>query len=131
MFRNIILGIMLMVLYHLQSCQVQRPEAGSSTQQPAFVHANFLQIQCTECHEVDRPAAFLGQPHGGGKNCEQCHKSSDEKKGWLPRRSYNHKPEPTSCLDCHIKERPKLPHPASGDCVTCHKYPKWLPLKTS
>lgn len=130
-FDKIIIGFVGLVLYHLLSCQVQRPEATGTAQNPAFIHANFLQTQCSECHESDRPEAFLDQPHGGGKNCEQCHKSSDEKKGWLPRRSYSHKPEPASCFDCHIKERPKPPHPATGDCVSCHKYPKWLPLRAS
>lgn len=117
---------------YLNACQIETPQADDSSQSPKFVHANFLQNKCTECHETDRPKAFKGLPHGGGKNCEQCHLSKDDKSGWLPRRSYTHKPDPSSCLDCHVKERPDPPkHPAEPqECATCHKYPKWLPLKS-
>lgn len=127
---------LLTLLWHLvivSACQVSRPQAGKTSEQPSFEHAKFVQTACTECHEKDRPEAFLTVPHGGGKNCEQCHVSKDEKNDlthWLPRRSYSHKPDPTACFDCHIKERPDTKtHPKTGECVGCHKHgPIWKPI---
>ena len=37
----------------------------------------------------------------------------------------------TECARCHEPDRPKTStHPASGDCLPCHKYPSWAPTSS-
>lgn len=107
-------------------CSVDRPGAGDDYQKPLFKHA-LTTDPCTKCHEKDRPAAFLDQPHGASRICSDCHTSKDDNSGWLPRIPYSHDPVPKSCFDCHIKERPPPPHPDQGQCAGCHAYPTWQP----
>lgn len=107
------------------ACNVERPGAGEDYQSPRFSHAAVSGETCASCHEKDRPAPFKETPHGGGKDCQTCHNPSDDRKGWLPRRAFDHQPAPSSCLDCHIKQRPEPPHAETGDCAGCHQYPAW------
>lgn len=108
------------------SCEPKRP----GTEQPANVRVKFDHglvnaSVCSGCHAKDRPANFLGQEHGGGADCKKCHALKNDSSGWLPRLPFSHDPKPTSCLECHIKDRPPRPHPPEGNCVTCHQYPSW------
>ena len=117
--------IVSLLIHCLTACQVDTPKAGDESQQPKFFHANFLKNPCTECHEKDRPAEYKKYPHGGGRNCGDCHISKDNNAGWLPRRSFSHKPDPQNCLDCHVKDRKKGEHHGTTDCACCHKNPDW------
>lgn len=119
-------------------CGVSQPGVGSDYSSPKFVHTNF-QTTCIECHEKDRPIS----PHVQKTDCVSCHNTSDTAAGWLPLKTassgstsggttggtaaFSHVPAPTSCITCHADDRPAAPHTQSGDCVSCHSFPKWKP----
>jgi len=113
----------------LTRCQVERPSAGSEAQQPRFAHADFIRkTKCTECHESSRPGPFKDQPHGAKKDCGgDCHIPQDNPgkvSGWITRVKYDHKPTPTTCFECHLKEdRPDTQSHANvppTQCIGCH-----------
>ena len=113
------------------ACNIQRPGIGSDDYEtPKFTHAAFQQ-ECATCHEKDRPAqnADGTAPHGGGKDCVACHKSSDTQSGWAAGVPFTHPPPVTTCLPCHKVDRPvSPPHPtAPADCVSCHRFPSFTP----
>jgi hypothetical protein len=43
--------------------------------------------------------------------CASCHSQGG---------GFSHSPTPLACEHCHTADRPVPPHPASGDCSTCH-----------
>lgn len=119
-------AVLFALLIALVGCEPKRP----STEKPEgvrtlFNHGLVNTSVCSGCHAEDKPAAFLGQEHGGGQDCKNCHAVKNDSTGWLPRLAFSHNPAPTSCLECHIKDRPPLPHPEGGNCVSCHQYPSW------
>jgi hypothetical protein len=136
--KKISILVPLISLTWLCGCQVETPAASTEAQQPLFVHAKFIKNACVECHEKDRPEPFKKQLHGANKDCGgQCHISQDNPgkvSGWTTRKKYDHKPEPPTCFECHLKnDRPDSDSHKSvppTQCITCHKYPKWLPLRT-
>jgi hypothetical protein len=122
----------------LNQC-AEQPSAGDESPSTKFSHTVIANgTACTECHAKDRPAP----PHVEDGDCGTCHNFSDTKSGWLPLKgtssnsdpgtdpgteTFSHEPPPTSCISCHAKDRPAAPHVQSGDCVTCHTFPKWKP----
>lgn len=117
------------ILLAFGACDVERPSVSDQTfKQPKFTHATLTTATCVECHESARPEPDdEGNKHGNGEDCGGCHEPSDTKAGWMPPKSFSHQPPPKSCVGCHSNDRPKPPHPKSGDCVSCHKYPNWEP----
>jgi hypothetical protein len=94
---------------------------------------------CEICHSDNNTTApKLGRPttetHPKVGDCKGCHTYNN----WndVNVANYNHDPAPASCLGCHDKQPntnatyrgiPVEPHPASGDCITCHTIASWLP----
>jgi hypothetical protein len=94
---------------------------------------------CAGCHTgTNTIMPKLGRPvrpdHPPTGDCKGCHTFNN----WADANvtSYTHVPAPTSCIGCHgtqpntnltYKGRPALPHPATGDCTTCHSFPSWTP----
>lgn len=115
-----------LTVFAVQSCETKRPGTERPENERArFNHGLVNAAVCSGCHLEDRPANFLGQVHGGGQDCKVCHALKNDSSGWLPRLAFSHDPKPTSCLECHIKDRPPRPHPPEGTCVSCHQYPSW------
>lgn len=105
---------------------------------PTFDHIPNPQ-SCSECHQgTNANIPKLGRPsrgdHPQGGECVGCHTYKDWSVADI--KNFSHIPSPLSCLGCHDKQpnsniafkgRPGLPHPAAGDCVTCHTFPSWKP----
>ena len=110
-------------------CSAKQPGVNNPIYQEAqFLHTIEFKTDCMRCHEKDRPLPSEKVAHGYGSDCADCHETSDKKAGWRPPKPFTHNPAPATCLGCHASKRPKAPHPVSGDCVSCHKYPSWQPI---
>ena len=100
---------------------------------------------CVACHVSDRPSGPVGMvgtygtsqfDHslgGGTGDCVTCHTLIPANIGvqWAGG-YYSHSPAPTTCITCHIKDRPVGPagtqmfdhaNGGQGDCVVCHNHP--------
>lgn len=120
MKRKTILVSFLLGYFGSMSClekSKERVEVQQAAAAPEIAIFDHFPAPCTECHEVDRPAA----PHVAVTDCIGCHAYDDFSK---PAASFNHNPLPSGCVACHEPDRPDTPtHPATGDCVSCHSFP--------
>lgn len=88
---------------------------------------------CIGCHVGDRPAAPVGTPAfdhsiAGMGDCKSCHLDPG---GTWAGGQFDHIPAPTSCIDCHLAQRPLTLTSSgfnhslngTGDCAECHHNP--------
>ncbi len=90
---------------------------------------------CITCHAGDRPAGPVGNPAfdhaiAGMGDCKSCHTvtvAHPVQANWAGG-NFSHVPAPTTCIECHINQRPVVltasgfdhSKNGTGDCVDCH-----------
>jgi len=111
---------------------------GTSWSGGSFTHSQTLTGTCMECHLGDRPSAPVSYSTSSGTqvydhavsgtgDCVNCHQHAGVT--WSGG-NYSHNPTPTTCISCHINQRPTgvvqgFDHASggTGDCVACHQNP--------
>lgn len=134
----------LVFLLLFQNCGVQRPqvqgETGMSSAAAVAFHEKFTpETNCASCHQTDRPSAKTPlhnfdhmRADFQATDCNTCH---FQKESWgltWAGGQYKHDPLPSTCMECHINQRPKAAvtlssnpaqvyvHTAGTECSTCH-----------
>jgi hypothetical protein len=91
---------------------------------------------CLDCHVGDRPSGPVGNPAfdhaiAGLGDCKSCHVVKSATQTDWTGGSFDHNPAPTTCIDCHLAQRPAAvtdtgfdhANNGTGDCVDCHQDP--------
>ncbi len=89
---------------------------------------------CNGCHVPDRPTGPVGTPSfdhaiAGTGDCKSCHAVKSATQTDWRGGTFSHNPLPTTCIDCHLAQRPVtltssgFDHSIGGlgDCAACHQ----------
>lgn len=91
---------------------------------------------CSGCHAGDRPTGPVGTPAfdhaiAGTGDCKSCHAPPGATQTDWSGGNFSHSPAPSTCIDCHLADRPVGPTTGgfdhalggTGDCAACHVEP--------
>ncbi len=117
------------------SCHLPKSATQTNWSGGSFSHSP-TPATCIGCHVGDRPAVPVGNPAfdhaiAGLGDCKSCHAPLSATKTNWSGGSFNHVPTPTTCIGCHLGQRPVAPTSSgfnhalggTGDCVACHQDP--------
>ncbi|MEQ1722738.1 MAG: hypothetical protein ABL930_06150 [Pseudobdellovibrio sp.] len=134
MRRVVNLALLILVLSFAGCSMPEAPTVDKANRSVTFNHTNYS-TSCVACHEPKRPLILTGShnynhtstAYNGQGDCVNCHSSSIGVT-WSGG-TYDHNPQPTNCLSCHLIDRPSglagtsaFNHSqnGTGDCFGCH-----------
>jgi hypothetical protein len=126
--KNIPSIAILFFIFLFVGCDIKRPGIDSANYSSLIFNHKDITDNCISCHESTRPtpvpaptwAPTTEFSHYNNQDCNSCHTAGGN---WTSH-SFDHKPTPLSCYQCHESDRPapvsSLAHGAQADCKSCH-----------
>lgn len=117
------------------SCHLPKSATQTDWSGGSFSHSP-VPASCSDCHAGNRPAGLVGTPAfdhaiSGLGDCKSCHAPQSATQADWSGGSFSHVPAPTTCIGCHLAQRPVAVTSSgfdhskngTGDCVDCHQDP--------